>query len=214
MDLDQAITGRRSIRKYSEQIVNEETLEQIIQAGMWAPTACNDQDCRFIVINDKNKFDELLSYGAASFLKDTQTAILVLYKNTSANQEYRDYYQSGAAIIQNMLLKAYSLGLGGCWVCNLPSQRKMHRIFHIPANYAVIALVSIGYPTSTPKIVNRKHKVDKVTCLNSFCFDEEIDFVLERRKSFKRFLRKVYYRFPKSSFIRNLAEKLEKKFVN
>ncbi len=214
MDLDQAITGRRSIRKYSGQIVDEETLEQVIQAGMWAPTACNDQDCRFIVINDKNKFDELLSFGAASFLKDVQTAILVLYKNTSTNQEYRDYYQSGAAIIQNMLLKAHSLGLGSCWVCNLPSQRKMRHIFHIPANYAVIALVSIGYPVSTPKPVNRKNKPDKVICLNSFGFDERIDFAIERQKSIKRFLRKVYYRLPKSSFLRNLAEKLEKKFVN
>ena len=214
MDLDQAITGRRSIRKYSERIVDEETIELVIQAGMWAPTACNDQDYRFIVINDKNKFDELLSYGAASFLKDVQIAILVLYKNTGTNQEYKDYYQSGAAVIQNMLLKAHSLGLGSCWVCNLPSQQNMRHIFHIPGNYAVIALVSIGYPLKTPGPVNRKHDPDKVTCLNSFGFNEETDFILEKRKSLKRFLRKVYYHFPKSSFIRNLAEKLEKKFVN
>jgi len=214
MDLDQAIIGRRSIRKYSDRVVNEETIEQIIQAGMWAPTACNDQDYRFIVINDKNRFDELLSYGAASFLKDVQSAILVLYKNTSANQEYKDYYQSGAAIIQNMLLKAYSMGLGSCWVCNLPSQHKMRRIFHVPTNYAVIALVSFGYPVSIPKSIQRKNKPQNVICLNSFGFDEERNFKEEKQKSLKKFLRKVYYHLPKSSFIRNLAEKLEKKFVN
>ena len=214
MELDEAIKGRRSVRRYSEKAVSEEILEQIIQAGMWAPTACNDQDYRFIVINDQNKFDELLSFGAASFLKDVQTAILILYKNTSSNQEYKDYIQSGAAAVQNMLLKAYSLGLAGCWVCNLPSQRVMRQLFHIPRTYSVIALISIGYPTSIPKMVNRKKNAQDVTCLNAFGFDEETDPILDRKKALKRLLRKIYYRLPKSSWIKNWAEKLEKKFEN
>lgn len=214
MELDEAIKGRRSVRRYSEKAVSEEILEQIIQAGMWAPTACNDQDYRFIVINDQNKFDELLSFGAASFLKDVQTAILILYKNTSSNQEYKDYIQSGAAAVQNMLLKAYSLGLAGCWVCNLPSQRVMRQLFHIPRTYSVIALISIGYPTSIPKMVNRKKNAKDVTCLNAFGFDEETDPILDRKKALKRLLRKIYYRLPKSSWIKNWAEKLEKKFEN
>ncbi|HOJ00500.1 MAG TPA: nitroreductase family protein [Anaerolineaceae bacterium] len=215
MDLDEAIKGRRSIRRYSERDIDEETLEQIIQAGMWAPTACNDQDYRFIIINDKNKFDELLAYGAATFIKDVHTAILVLYKNTSANQEYKDYFQSGSAVIQTMLLKAHSLGLGSCWVCNLPSQKNMRHIFNIPANYSTIALVSMGYPLSPPKPVQRKHKINDVVCLNAFGFNnEENDPTIERKKYLKRFLRRVYYRLPKSAFIRRWAEKLEKKFVN
>jgi len=214
MELDEAIKGRRSVRKYSEKSVAMDVLEQIIQAGMWAPSACNDQAYRFLIVNDKNQFDQMLTHGAASFLKNVSLAILVLYPNTSPNQEYKDYLQSGAAVIQNMLLKAYALGLGSCWVCNLPSQKDMRRIFRIPANYDAIALVTLGYPASQPKAIPRKKTVKDVTCWNAFCFSEERNPLLNKKKTFKRFLRAVYYRLPKFPFLRNLAEKSEKKFEN
>ena len=67
------------------------------------------------------------------------------------NQEYKDHVQSEAACVQNMLLKAHSSGLGACWVCNLPSQTRMRKIFEIPSWYEVIALVTLGYPALHPE---------------------------------------------------------------
>ena len=59
--------------------------------------------------------------------------ILVLYRNDVSKNlyEYKDHIQSAGAAIENLLLKATELGLGTCWICKLPTQKKMHKLFNI-----------------------------------------------------------------------------------
>ena len=214
MNLDQVIRDRRSIRNYTTKPLEEELLLQIIDAGRWAPSACNDQNFHFIIIKEKETFDTILAYGAASFIKNINTAVLVLYKNTGMNQEYKDYVQSGAACVQNMLLKAHSLGLGACWVCNLPSQTRMRKIFEIPSLYEVIALVTLGYPTTSPRVMQRKQDLTEIISHEKFTSTEEIQKLTSLKLFVKRTLRKIYYHAPKWNFVRKIAGKLEKKFDN
>lgn len=63
-----------------------------------------------------------------------------------SGRKHKDYVQSAAASIQNMLLMAYAKGVGACWICDLPKQSVMRSIFNIPKNYDVIAYVALGYP--------------------------------------------------------------------
>lgn len=211
MELDAAITGRRSIRKYTDTPVSDDTLRSIIQAGVWAPSACNLQQWKFIIINDSAIFEKLYKMGSASFVKNARQAILVLYNNQTDNVEYSDYIQSASAAIENILLKAHSLHVGTCWVNNLPNKGKLRQLFSIPAGYDPIALVTLGYYEQNAPNRARKYDIDSLIAYNHFSFCET-----EKRAwwkvYFKRIARKIYKRMPFKPFLLKFVGKLEKKF--
>ena len=59
MELKDAILTRRSIRKFTDELVSKEDIKDIILAGMNAPSACNSQCWKFIALTDKSKIDEV-----------------------------------------------------------------------------------------------------------------------------------------------------------
>ena len=122
MDIDDVIKNRRNIRTYNNKIIPESTIKELIEAAYWAPSACNRQCVRFIILNEED-IKRLTYAGTAWFLPDAKQGLLVLYDNRSDNTEYTDYLLSGAAAVQNLILKAWSLGIGVGWVNNMPPQR-------------------------------------------------------------------------------------------
>lgn len=213
MDLDAAILGRRSIRTYGDKKVDDATIKKIIEGGIWAPSACNIQGWKFIVIDDTEIFQKMLKHGAASFLKSVRQAILVLYENTTDNLEYNDYIQSAGACIQNMLLKAYSLGIGTCWVNFLPEKSVLRKILHIPNSYDPIALITFGYIDKPMNEMRRKYPIDNLIAYNYFSFTKY------KKKTvislhIKRVLRKLYFKFPCKRLVMKFLDKYEKKFNN
>lgn len=212
MELKSAIYGRRSIRRYSQTPVPNDVLLEIIQAGTWAPSACNIQGWKFIIINEKEKLAGMVENGAASFLKNVNQAILVLYDNRTDNLEYQDYVQSASACIQNMLLMAYSLNVGTCWVNFLPTKKVLRRIFSIPKTYSPIALVTVGYYEQTPIIQKRKQELQEQVFYNKCTLPAERDG--RGKLIVKRILRRLYFWFPFKSLLTPFLDKQEKKFEN
>lgn len=213
MELDTALVNRRSVRIYSNKRVEDSVIYQIIEAGTWAPSACNVQGWRFIVIDQKDIFSAILKHGAAAFLKSTNQAILVLYNNNTDNLAYSDHIQSASACIENMLLKAYSLGVGACWINNLPEKKKLRELLNIPKHYDPIALVSIGYAAQSPNPRPRKHALDELVCYNTFSLDRT-EGKGGASLRIKRVARKIYYKLPFKSKLMKFADKFEKKFDN
>jgi nitroreductase len=207
--LPEFIYKRRSIRKYQEKGISKEYIEKLIEAASWAPSACNKQAWKFIVIDNKEKIEALTSKGAASFLKNTNNAILVLYDNRTDNIEYQDHIQSASAAIQNMLLMATSLDIAACWVCNLPPKAFLRDQFSIPKYYDPIALISIGWPESNKRPVRkRKFSVDELISYNNYNFSSD-NFTSKSkiRLLIRRIARKIYYSLPKNNFLRKYAKK-------
>lgn len=214
MEVWEAIRGRRSIRRYKDELVDDEKIRKIIEAGIWAPSACNHQAWRFIIIDDSELLKELCRLGSASFLKNAHQAVLVLYNNQSDNLEYRDYIQSAAAAVENMNLMAYSLGVATCWINNLPNKSVVRRKFKIPGYYDPIALLTLGYPLGRAADRPRKNEVDELISHN--CFEAKAD---ETHKSgiavgIKRLARKVYKALPCKTLLNKIADRFEKKFDN
>ena len=200
------INNRRSIRKYKDIRVSGVDLEKIINAGMMAPTACNLQSYKFIVINDKDKIRKLINNGTASFINDNMDMILVLYSKKTNNIEYKDNIQSGAAVIENMLLEATRLKIGSCWVCNLPTKKIMRKIFLIPKYYDVIGLVTLGYTDNITNSKKLKYSYDQVVSYNIY---------KEDNKNIDKSIPIIYliYRYlSKYKFIKRMGSKFEKKF--
>lgn len=155
----------------------------------------------------------MLEHGAASFLKSVSQAILVLYENTTDNLEYHDYIQSAGACIQNMLLEAYSLGIGTCWVNFLPEKSVLRKILHIPKSYDPIALITFGYIVKPMNEMPRKYPIDDLVAYNSFSFAK-----YKKKPAIslhiKRMLRKLYFKFPCKRLLVKILNKYEKKFDN
>lgn len=155
----ETINNRRSIRKYTKELVPEEFIEKILNAGMMAPSAGNQQPWQFIVINDKGKLEEIsLRHPYASFVKDSQVGILVCgdMNLASAHKEY--WVQDCSACTENMLLAAHDLGLGAVWVSSYPNEMRMKlfsEVCNLPEYIIPLSFISLGYPAQKINSINR-----------------------------------------------------------
>lgn len=212
MELSDAIRKRRSVRKYNDIPVSDDEISEMIEAAICAPSACNYQLWKFIVINDMSIIHRIQQKGGAYFLRDVRQAIVVVYDNQSDNLEYMDYIESASAAIQNMILKATELDIGTCWVNNLPNKRVMRRLLKIPKWYDPIAMVTMGHYLEMPRNMERKFGLEDVMSYNvfDFCTDRKSIF----RLTIRRWARIIYKLVPCKSCIYGLAGKLEKKFDN
>lgn len=197
MDLISAIEKRRSIRKFLDKEVNINTVKEIIRLGTLAPTACNRQGWRFIIITDKEIMNKIKNNGGALFIPHAPVGILILYNKFTNNIEYPDNVQSASACIENMLLAATNYRLATCWINDLPKKSYLHKLLGIPNRYDIVAYVTIGYPAYQPKEVPRKYAtIDEVISINQFRMEKEIE---KRRLQGKlsltivKTLKEIYY---------------------
>jgi nitroreductase len=177
MDILECIEQRRSVRKFLEKEVDGDLIKEIIRLGTTAPTACNRQAWRFIVITEKDVKKKIKNKIEGSpVIMRAPVGILVLYNKFTMNLEYPDNIESAAACIENMLLAATSFNLGSCWINHLPSQRYLRNILQIPERYQIIAYIAVGYPAALPKKVTRKYEnVDELISYNKFEMKKEIE---------------------------------------
>jgi len=124
MDLIEGIFTRRSIRKYTNQTITDEQIELLIKAGMYAPSASNQQPWHFIVINKReilNKIRDVHPY--AKMLSEAQLAILVCGDHDlELSKGY--WVVDCSAATQNILLAAHGMGLGAVWLGVHPREER------------------------------------------------------------------------------------------
>ena len=191
------IGKRRSIRKFKPDPIPEDILLQILQAGQMAPSACNMQNWKFIVIDDASIKQTIKEMGGAVFIKNAPVGILVLYDNRTQNIEYLDYIQSAAAAIQNMLLTASELGIGACWVCHLPPKRQLRKLLDIPWHFDPIAYIPMGYPDGVMPTRARKCDIKNIISYNKFSSAEPVAH-RSARLIIRIIIIKLYYLLPLS----------------
>ena len=148
MDFKECLFSRRSIRKFTDEVVSDEVIKNIITAGMYAPSACNFEAWKFIVIKKNTKNRDVLRNKIAL---SSPYGILVVYRNDLfvTGRVYNDYCQSAAAAIENMLLYINSIKLGAVWICDLPKSSILKKTFGIPKNFDVIGYIAFGHPSKS-----------------------------------------------------------------
>ena len=158
MDAMEVILTRRSIRKYVDKPIDENILKKLINAGVSAPSAGNQQPWHFVVIDDKNIFDEILQFHPnAKMLKQCQKAILIC--GDLNLEKFKGYWLLDcSAATQNMLLAAHTMGLGSCWLGVYPRVERIkgiQKIFSMPENIIPFSLIALGYPDEKHGPVSR-----------------------------------------------------------
>lgn len=162
MDIPEAIVQRRSIRQFTEQEVPEETVERLINAARWAPSAGNIQPWDFVIVRKAETKARLANAAFDQQSIDQVPVIIVVCANellSSGRYGERGKtlfcLQDTAAAIQNMLLFAYSIGLGTCWIGAF-DEEQVREIIKVPAGSRPVGIVPVGHPGEAPQPRRRK----------------------------------------------------------
>ena len=149
--------SRRSIRKYTQQLVEAEKIEKLIEAALLAPSSRNREAWEFVVVTGKEALKQISTSkpGSAAMLAEAPLAIVVC-GNPLESDVWVEDCSIAAIIIQ---LAAQDLGLGTCWVQlrgrmynqELSSSQYVKESLKLPDHLEVECIISIGYAAETKK---------------------------------------------------------------
>ena len=150
MEALEAIQKRRSVRKFTGEIIPREHLEKIVDAGRLAATGSNRQPWDFIVVTDEAMIEQLTVVG--KWMRKAGAIIAVVVDPYS-----RWWLEDGSAAIQNMLVASTALGYGACWVEGdaLPHEEQFKALLFIPKGKRLLALVPVGVAEEWPTVEKR-----------------------------------------------------------
>ena len=155
MSLVDVISSRRSIRKYADKDIPRDVLDKILEAGRQSPSAANRQPYRLVVVTNSEIKKELPGL-VSRFLKNAPVVIIGC-ANTKALLTGKWAVIDTTIALENMVLAAWSLGVGSCWIGAF-NEQKVKDTLQIPESWKVVALISIGYPAESPKSRKKKEK--------------------------------------------------------
>ena len=142
---------RRSVRRFTDRVVEGEVIDRLLAAGCSAPSACNRKTVDFYVITGEEKLNELSDCGRFTRFKSPLMIIVVGNLNRALPLGLADYWiHDAAAATENILIRATDLGLGTCW-CGVYLQenvlRDVQEALSLPRNRIIpFSLIRIGYP--------------------------------------------------------------------
>lgn len=161
------IKGRRSIRKYQDRDIPQESLDEILESMRWAPSWANTQCWEVIVVKDPGIKEQLrgtLIKNPATKAMVQVPVVLVLcgklkssgYYKEKAETKFGDWFMYDLGIAnQNICLTAYNLGLGSV-IVGLFDHNKVKGILDVPDGYEVVTMIPLGYPAKDPEAPKRR----------------------------------------------------------
>lgn len=156
--LYETILSRRSVKSYTGEQVSQELLEQVIEAGRYAPTGMNAMSPVFIAVQNPEMIEKLSRMNAAVMGMETDpfygapTVILVL-----ANRERSTWLEDGSLAMGNLQLAAHALGLGSCWIHRCYQMfeseegKALLKEWGVEGDYAGVGCCILGYQKEEPK---------------------------------------------------------------
>jgi len=157
MDIFEVIKRRRSIRRFTDEPVQDEVIDKIIDAGIWAPSGLNNQPWKFGVIKDKGLKEEIAGLTRyAKIVRGADTLVMVFLDHSLSYDRTKDAMAVGACI-QNMLLAIHSFGLGAVWLGEiLKNKEKVLELIGGSGDIELMAIIAVGHPEQPGGEGNRK----------------------------------------------------------
>ena len=152
------ILTRRSVRKYAPQQITDAELDKVLEAGLYAPTAKNNQKPIMVAVRDKEIRDLLSKANAAIMGVETDPfygapcVIVVL-----ADPAFPTWIDDGSLVMGNLLNAAHAIGLGSCWInrarefFDMEEGKALLKKWGIPETYRGVGNCILGYAEETPE---------------------------------------------------------------
>ena len=167
----QSMTSRRSVKAYTDRQVSDDLLNQILQAGLYAPSGKNNQKIVMVAVRDKATRDQLSRMNAEILGADADPfynapcVVVVL-----SDPEVNTWVEDGSLVLGNMMNAATSLGVGSCWVHRAREMfdseegKALLEKWGLPTHLRGIGNCLLGYPSQPPvekpRADNRIVKID------------------------------------------------------
>lgn len=155
MELKEALLKRRSVRKFTEEKVSAEHIDELMHAAMSGPSACNKQPWEFYVVTNPEKLEQLRSASMFTKMK-APLAIIVCGDLSRALPMHAAAYwiQDCSAATENILLRVTDLGLGAVWCGIHPQKRaeeKVRECLGLDKNEIPLNIILVGHPAEEPE---------------------------------------------------------------
>lgn len=161
------IRARRSVRSWNNKQVEPYKLELVLEAGVYAPSACNLQATRLKPLTAASDIQFACQHTSIWFrASNSQAAILVYYDKTNLMRGWHQKFmwQDTSCAMQNMMLAAESLGLSSCWATVDKKQAKqLNRRFRTDKNHELTCMLLLGYSNHKPtqKSMHQGRKIER-----------------------------------------------------
>ena len=154
----ETIKTRRSVRSYQDKPLPKNDLEQILTAGLYAPSANNTQNWQFTVVQDADKLTKLqkavgTALGNPGYHRFYNAPVLVI---VSSPVDYSHAMADCSCALENIFLAAHELGIDSVWINQLtdtydnPEVRAVLNGFGVPENHQVCGCAALGYAVNAP----------------------------------------------------------------
>lgn len=180
MELQQAITDRRSIRKFTDYYVSDDELVQVMEAARWAPSWANTQVWSFIIVRDKKIIEEITSaysksnpartcsMGASAIIVACAKKSLAGCRNGVELTILTNWYMFDLGLaVQNLCLKAHEIGLSTVIVGMLDHSR-VKKILSVPHDHEVVVTIPIGKSDDLDRKAPSRKSLDNMLFLNNY----------------------------------------------
>jgi nitroreductase len=153
MEFSKVIKERYSVRKFKSDMIWDDELNRILEAGMLAPTGCNYQPQRIYVLKSDEAIAKIRSLTRCAF--DAPVVLLFALDETAdwkspLEAGCRAGVQDVSIVADHMMLAAWDIGIGSCWV-NYFKPSEVKAAFGLPENETPVLLMPLGYPTYDSK---------------------------------------------------------------
>jgi nitroreductase len=169
MDVFTAISQRSSVRACKDTDIGEEKLKKILEAARLSPSSSNHQEWKFIVVKNKEIRKKLANAAfGQSFIGEAPVAIVACATESKSIMVCGQpaYTVDISIACAFMILQAYELGLGTCWIGAF-KEDKVKKILKIPEHVRVVAMTPLGYPNQPPSQKFRR-SLDQIVCFEKY----------------------------------------------
>ncbi len=145
---------RWSVRRFAPEQIREEHMRRILEAGRNAPSACNYQPQRVLVLQSDKAIAAVRSITHWAFNAPTVLLVCADLAESWKNADGADSAEVDAAIaLDHMMMEAWECGVGSTWVRGF-DERVVRRAFNIPSTWKIVAMMPMGYPADSAKPSN------------------------------------------------------------
>jgi nitroreductase len=162
MSVFDTIKDRRSIRTYKGERIPKDKLDKLLETARLAPSAANRQNWKFIVVENEQIKNQLVTACNNQAFVGTASHIIA-----GIGDPEQKWHQVDLAIaLEHVVLEAVELGLGTCWIGAF-NEEEVKKILKIPHDKKVIALLTVGIPAESPASRPRK-ALEEIVAYNEY----------------------------------------------
>jgi len=164
MNITELIRYRKSVRSWTDKAVSQESVEKIIDAARFAPSAKNLQDWKVIAVRDPELRSKMMEVARGQRFVGEAPVILVICGDSSTGIMSCDmprWVVDATILIDHITLVAADDGLGTCWIGSF-DQEACRKLLRIPDGWDVVELLPLGYPADPSEVSKKRHSVEEI----------------------------------------------------